>query len=302
MQPGRDMQQHVASPTLHGRKAIVTGGGRGLGRVMALALAGAGVDVAITGARSVAELDDTVAAARMAGGGRCLAFTADVSDATACANVVRQVEDVFGRIDILVNNAARGPTEQSAALPGRHAPPFWDADPDAWMRMMATNIAGPFLMARFCAPLMIRAGHGRIINISTSRPTMVLPHAGPYGPSKAALESCTRIWAAELEGTGVTANVLLPGGPSDTALIPGHVGGRSNGHRAGKEPRGIEGPVEGGLLPPEIMATPLLWLASDEAGVINGRRFVARDWDPDLPFAQAAANAEAARTDWPHIV
>lgn len=296
------MQQHVPSPTLRGRKAIVTGGGRGLGRVMALALTGAGVDVAITGARSIAELDDTVAAANCAGGGRCVAMAADVADAAACAQVVRRVEELFGGIDILVNNAARGPTEQASSTTNQGAPPFWDADPDAWLRMMTTNIGGPFLMARFCAPLMIRAGHGRIINISTSRPTMVLPRAGPYGATKAALEACTRIWAGELAGTGVTVNVLLPGGPSDTALIPGPVGGRSNGHRAGKEPRGIEGPVEGGLLPPGIMAPPLLWLASDEAGTINGRRFVARDWDPDLPLAQAAALAEAASIDWPHIL
>lgn len=296
------MQQQLPSPTLHGRKAIVTGGGRGLGRVMALALISAGVDVAITGARSVTELNDTVNAARALGGGRCIALTADVSDIAICADMIRQVEDAFGGIDILVNNAARGPTEQSAAIAQHGAPHFWEADPDAWLRMIATNVGGPFIMARLCAPAMIRAGHGRIINISTSRPTMLLPRAGPYGAAKAALEASSRTWAAELEGTGVTVNVLLPGGPSDTALIPGPVGGRSNGYRAGKEPLGVEGPVEGGLLPPEIMAPPLLWLASDEAGAVNGRRFVARDWDPDLPFARAAANAEAPRVDWPHII
>lgn len=290
------------SPTLSGRRAIVTGGGRGLGRVMALALIRAGADVAITGARSASQLHDTVEAARLLKGGRCIALTADVRDQAICADVVRQVEDAFGGIDILVNNAARGPTEQSLSSPQPGSPRFWEADPDAWLRMIATNIGGPFIMARLCAPGMIRAGHGRIINISTSRPTMLLPRAGPYGATKAALEACTRTWAAELEGTGVTVNALLPGGPSDTALIPGPVGGRSNGYRAGKEPRGVEGPVEGGLLPPEIMAPPLLWLASDESGAINGRRFVARDWDPDLPFAQAAVRAEAARLDWPHII
>ncbi len=289
-------------PRLDGRKAIVTGGGRGLGRVMALALVTAGVDVVITGARSAEELERTAAEANALNAGRCIGLIADVSDAAQCAQVHEQALAAFGRIDILVNNAARGPTEQSGETLHGARPRFWESDPDAYMRMVATNMGGPFLMARACAPAMIAAGHGRIINISTSRPTMMIERAGPYGPAKAMLEASSRVWASELDGTGVTVNVLLPGGPADTALIPGAVGERSNGYRPGKEPLGQEGFVTGGLLPPDLMIAPLLWLVSDEAGAVTGRRFVARDWDPDLPLDAALLQAEGARAQWPHII
>lgn len=289
-------------PVLRGRRAIVTGGGRGLGRVMALALVEAGADVAITGARSQGELDATLAEARALGGGRCIAIRADVSDPADCARTHAEAVSAFGGVDILVNNAARGPAEQVASDGEGAKPRFWEADPAAYLRMLATNIGGVFLMARTCVPDMIAAGHGRIVNISTSRPTMLIPRSGPYGAAKTTVEASSRIWASELQGTGVTVNVLLPGGASDTALIPGAVGERSNGYRAGKEPLGCEGLVEGGLLPAEIMAPPVLWLVSDEAAAVTGRRFVARDWDPDLPFAEALAQAESPRIDWPQII
>jgi 3-oxoacyl-[acyl-carrier protein] reductase len=148
---------------------------------------------------------------------------------------------------------------------------------------------------------MIERGFGRIVNISTSRPTMVYPHGGIYGPAKAALEASSLIWARQLEGTGVTVNVLLPGGPADTALIPGEVGGRAAAFSAGKDAPGREGFVQG-LLPPEIMAPPILWLASDASNAITGGRFVARDWDPDLTPEQASIRARAPSIDWPHVI
>lgn len=292
----------AGAPRLAGRTAIVTGGGRGLGKVMALALVKAGVDVLITGARSVAELDDTTAEARALGGGRCFARRADVSDPGQCEQVHAEAVERFGLVDILVNNAARGPTEPGGAASDGGRPRFWESDADAYLRMIGTNVGGPFLMARCCVPAMVAAGHGRIINISTSRPTMLIERSGPYGATKTMLEASSRTWASELAGTGVTVNVLLPGGPADTALIPGAVGERSNGYRAGKEPLGQEGVVTGGLLPPELMVPPLLWLASDDAADVTGRRFLARDWDPDLPFAAALAQAEGPRARWPHVI
>lgn len=86
--------------------------------------------------------------------------------------------------------------------------------------MLLADIGGPFLMTRACVPVMIAQGFGRIVNISTSRSTMVRVGQDPYGPTKAALEASSRIWATELAGTGVIVDVLLPGGPCDTALIP----------------------------------------------------------------------------------
>jgi 3-oxoacyl-[acyl-carrier protein] reductase len=298
------MTTHATSQALDlsGRRAIVTGGGRGLGRVMALALVGAGADVVITGARSLDELERTAAEAEAMGKGRCVSVRADVSDSEDCARALEEAQAAIGSIDTVVNNAARGAAEQPGWVPGQGRPRFWEVDPEVYARMVATNVCGPFYMARLCAPAMIAAGWGRIVNISTSRPTMIMPHAAAYGLSKAALETATRVWARELDGTGVTVNVLLPGGASDTALIPGAVGERSNGYRAGKGPLGREGFVEGGLLPPEIMAPPLLWLASSASDGVTGRRFVARDWDPDPAPGEAALQAEAIRTDWPHII
>lgn len=258
-------------PSLLGRNVIVTGGSRGLGKVMALALIEHGANVMITGARSTDDLAATEAEAKAIGGGECLAMLADIGDPESCECVVRETTAAFGSVDVLFNNAARGPgetvkilVENAARGPLEGSGPggrFWEGDVDGHIAMLLANIGGPFLMTRACVPGMISRGFGRIVNISTSRSTMVRVGQGPYGPTKAALEASSRIWATELAGTGVTVNVLLPGGPCDTALIPGDaVGTRAAPFKAGAGPRGQEGKVAG-LLPPAIMGPPALWLA-----------------------------------------
>lgn len=285
--------------TLSGRSAIVTGGARGLGKVMALALAESGADVLITASRSPDQVSATLAEGSEATGS-IHGIIADSSDAADCRRVADLAMERFGRIDILVNNAARGSREQSAATDVR--PPFWEIEEGAVERMVLTNLAGPFLMARCVVPCMIERGFGRIVNISTSRSTMRLFRGGPYGPTKAALEAATGIWARELEGTGVTVNALLPGGASDTDLIPGGgVGRRAIGFAPGKAPLGQEGRTDG-LLPPWIMAAPIRWLASDSSAAFTGRRFVARDWDVDLPPDEAAKRAVQAPCEQPAII
>lgn len=279
-----------AYPSLVGRSVIVTGGGRGLGRVMALALVGQGARVMITGARSEAELEATRRDAEALGVGECRTMLADVSDAAACEAVVAATIAAFGRVDVLVNNAGL-PSYSAAPTPGKPYP-FWTADPDGYRRLVETNFVGPFLMARAVTPHMLARGFGKLVNVTTSRPTMMLKGAGPYGPTKAGLEAATLVWAQDLAGAGVTANVLLPGGASDTALIWGEVGGRTDPtFQAGKGPVGKEGDASGGLLPPEVMGPPILWLAADESNGVSGRRVVARDWDADLPPAEAAERA-----------
>ena len=306
--------------SLAGRAVIVTGGGRGLGRVMALALVEQGANVMITGTRAPDELDATVTEATALRAGRCISVRADVSDVGDCGKVVEATLGAFGSVDILVNNAARGPMEQldeaarqlrlQRGLPtapsttggGQSGERFWEGSVDGNLRMLMTNFGGPYLMARACVPWMVERGFGRIINISIARATMIRLAQGPYGPLKAALEASTRIWAAELDGTGVTANILLPGGAADTSAIPGDgVGNRAAPFVAGDGPRGQEG-IARGLLPPAIMAPPLLWLASDDSNGVTGRRFVARDWSDALLPAAAARHAEAGRIDWPHII
>jgi 3-oxoacyl-[acyl-carrier protein] reductase len=289
--------------SLKDRVVIITGGGRGLGRVMAMALVEQGARVMITALRSPQDMDETAAAAKALGGGELRGMVADVSDPEACAAVAKATLDAFGRIDVLINNAARPSREAADVGPGGQLLKFWDADVEGFRTMAATNIVGPFLMAQAVAPHMIQAGFGKIINISTSRITMILQGGSPYGACKAALEACSVTWAKDVEGTGVTVNVLLPGGAADTALIPGVVGGRAiPGFKPGKGPLGQEGRVVGGLLPPEVMAAPALWLCADESNGYNGRRVVGRDWDPDLPPSEAVAMAMQPKHDAPLVM
>ncbi len=295
----------MSNASLSGRAAIITGGGRGLGKVMALALAKNGVRVAITASRSKSDLDQTKAEIDAIAPNLCLPILADVSDWSACERVEHETLSAFGRLDILVNNAARGSYELAGdgpiGPPGAPAPPFWDISVDAFRNMLDVNFMGALLMAKAVAPTMIAQRYGRIINISTSRPTMARANMGIYGPIKAALETATLIWAKELADTGVTANVLLPGGATDTAIIPGAVGERADPNfRQGKGAKGQEG--QGMFMPPEIMAAPIVWLAGEASGAITGRRFIARDWDPDLPGDQAAEGAMQAPTDAPTIM
>lgn len=288
-------------PSLEGRAIIVTGGGRGLGRAMAEALVDAGADVMLTGGHAAAELEAAKAELAARGGGRCAAMLADVGDAAACEAVAAATVAAFGRVDVLINNAARA---GNTVYPGKtyaDQPRFWEADPDIYADLVHTNLVGPFLMTRAVLPGMLAQGFGRIINISTSRPTMLFGSAGPYGPAKAALEANSRVWAGQLEGTGVTVNVLLPGGAADTALIPGP----GVGTRAGPW-NPADGPFQEGrntrLWPPEVMVAPALWLASDASNGVNGQRFVGCNWNPALPADEAAAISRAACIDTPHII
>ena len=132
-----------------------------------------------------------------------------------------------------------------------------------------TNVNGPFLMARAATPHMVRAGWGRIVNISMNRSTMRRAGFSPYGPSKAALESETVIWAQDLAGTGVTVNALLPGGATLTGMIPA----------------AFPESARSRLLDPAIMVPPLLWLVSSAADAISGRRVIANQWDDANPLA-----------------
>ncbi|MBL8386024.1 MAG: SDR family oxidoreductase [Burkholderiales bacterium] len=274
--------------SLRDRVVVITGGGRGLGLAMARALARAGCRVAISGARDGADL--AAAAAELggiAGAGRVLARRADVASWEDCQALAGAVLERFGRIDALVNNAGRGMLEISPRFNTEPAL-FWTADPQGVRNIVDANVLGPFLMARACTPHMVAQGFGRIVNISTSLPTMVRKGYSPYGPSKAALEAMTAVWARDLDGTGVTVNALLPGGATDTRLLPGSGPGR----------RGADGQ----LLAPELMAAPIVWLVSDASAASNGARYIARDWDPALPADQAAARARGPAHAVPAIL
>ena len=138
-------------------------------------------------------------------------------------------------------------------------------------------------MASAVVPHMVDQGWGRIINVTTSLDTMFLPGCGAYGPSKASLEANTRIMANDLGGTGVTANVLIPGGPANTRMIT--------------KATGI--PRED-LIQPEVMQAPSAWLCTDEANDTSGMRFIAALWDENQPLAKRLEQA-GAPTAWAQI-
>jgi NAD(P)-dependent dehydrogenase (short-subunit alcohol dehydrogenase family) len=262
---------------LAGKTAIVTGGGRGLGRAMALGLVRAGANVVITAARGRREIQAVADEAKAAKSGVIRALTADVTSEEDCRSVVGGAISEFGAIHILVNNAGRGMrfvSETFLETPTR----FWQTDPAVWRMIVDTNVNGPFLMARAAAPHMIRQRWGRIVNISMNYETVRRAGFSPYGPSKAALEAETIIWAQDLAGTGVTVNSLLPGGATDTGMVPADAPAQ----------------IRKRLLRPEIVVPPLLWLASDISGKVTGARFVASLWDSSLPPEKAAERARSS--------
>ncbi|GGD79398.1 SDR family NAD(P)-dependent oxidoreductase [Croceicoccus mobilis] len=288
---------------LAGRTVLVTGGGRGFGRELALAFVRAGANVAVTAHRSRDELDATVAMAETLARGRTLGVIADAASQKDCDALVDTIGTRFGAVDILVNNAARGPIDAMPSYDIGKPLPFWSADAQRYAEVVQTNVVGPFLLARAFAPGMVERGFGRIINISTSRPTMIRRGAGPYGATKAALEASTRVWADDLDGTGVTVNALLPGAASDTALIPGgDVGTRAAADfRPGHGPRGDLGRISG-LLPADILVPPALWLSSRFSDGFTGRRLIAKDWDPHIDPAKALLAAADEASTMPNIL
>jgi NAD(P)-dependent dehydrogenase (short-subunit alcohol dehydrogenase family) len=262
-----------ASQTHAGRVAIVTGGARGLGEVMTLALAKAGAKVLIVG-RDRGALEDCRRVANVDGEART--FAADLTEDGACQATVDEALAHFGRVDILINNA--GTTIELMRRQSGEAPPTYEnIHPDEFRRIMDVNTVSPFFMSRAAIPAMRKNGWGRIINITTSLDTMWRKGLIPYGSSKAANEANCVALAEELIGTGITVNVLTPGGPADTRMI------------ANTGPRDK-------LIPPGKMVAPMLWLTSIESDGVTAKRFIAARWDETAPSAVAvrAAGAPAA--------
>jgi len=253
------------------KAVIVTGAASGIGRAIAVGLAADGHDVTAVdrNGAALAELAGQVADLR----GRVHVVTADLAQPDSFAHAVGAALIRFGRIDVLVNNAGIG---QAAVRPDQRANPirFWETTPEQWARFLAVNATAPINMARAVLPYMLAAKAGRIVTVTTSLGTMVRAGHLLYGSAKAAAESAMAVLSADLAGTGVTSNVLVPGGTTNTALV-GEAGD----------------PMK--MLQPEIMLPPLRWLLSGEAATVNGRRFIAADWDVALAPAAAAEKAGA---------
>lgn len=186
---------------LRGKTALVTGAGRGLGRAVALRLAQEGVRVALV-ARHQPDVE-AVAAEIRALGGTAAAFAADVGDKRAVHPLAAQIAEALGPVDLLVNNASTlGAVPLELLL---------DTECEELEAVLATNLVGPFRLTKLLAGPMVLRGEGLVVNLSSDAAVEAYPTWGAYSVSKAALDHLSRIFAAELEGTGVRFVAFDPG-------------------------------------------------------------------------------------------
>lgn len=262
---------------LRGKVAIVTGAGttNGLGHAMALALVHAGARVAMLDVDAEALGRSAADVCALGGPGSVHAIVADVTRPEDAERAVRETIADLGGLHILINNAGINPRIDA----GPEGLVFSNIAPETWASTIDVNVNGPFLMARAAVGHMVAQGWGRIIGVTTSLDTMI--RSAPYGPSKAAHEALVAVIAREVEGSGVTANVLIPGAAANTNMVPSD---RDRGE----------------LLAPEVMQAPAVWLASTASNGCNGRRVIAQFWDEELPIEERLAKASAP-TAWPQL-
>jgi NAD(P)-dependent dehydrogenase (short-subunit alcohol dehydrogenase family) len=245
---------------LTGKRALITGGGKGLGKIIAAALARAGADVVIS-ARTLADCQAVAAEITAATGRRAVAVAADVTKGDDVDRLAAESERALGPIDILVNNAGvniRGAADE-----------LTEAD---WDTVIDVNLKGPFLLSRRIAPGMAARGWGRIINLGSIMSVIALPGRAPYAAAKAGVLNLTRVLALEYATRGVTVNALCPG-PFATDMNKPLLDDPEK-YRAfvSKIPMGRWGELH------EI-AGPALFLASDASSFVTGSAlFVDGGW------------------------
>jgi len=243
---------------LNGVRVVITGATSGLGAAMAAALTQAGARVMVT------SRDQDRAESTSTGlGSSAIPCRLDVRDERSVAACVDQARDVWGGIDMLVNNAGIGMRTVNPRFLSEPQP-FWDVSPAGFRDVVETKLVGCFLMARAVVPTMLEAGGGRVVNISMNQQTMTRRGFVPYGPAGASVEALSRVMAADLAGSSVTVNILLPGGA---------------GTRTGMVPEEAPDDVRARLQDPAVIGPPIVWLASDQAAGVHDRRIVATEFD-----------------------
>lgn len=252
---------------------IITGAARGMGQVMATALLENGYTVACVDVDNPALESLTHQLKEFERSGRLLAYCADISVAETAPRIVASILERCGAVHGLINNAGLpkfivNPEDQPDQKGQR--PRLWEVSHDQFNRYFDVQVLGAFNFSKAAIPPMIAGGRGRVVNVTTNFTTMLEPGTGPYGPSKAANEAMAAVLAQELDGTGVTVNVLNPGGKVSTRpLAPG----------------------EPAALRPEIMAEPIRWLMSDASSRCTGKRIRANAWDTTVDPSAASEEA-----------
>jgi len=250
---------------LDGRIAVVTGGGRGIGRGISELLAAEGAIVAVNYRRDREAADETVAAIEAAGG-VARAYQADVDDRDACAQMVDAVVADLGGIDLLVCNAGIASRGRSVA----------DTDPDEMIRVVTTHAIGPHHMARLALPSMrdragAAGGRGDIVMISSVATSHMGPNGAPYNMGKAAMEALALTLAKEERPHGIHVNIVAPG------LVETDMGLRlaraMTGQREMEDLRSLDAVSPfGRVCQPIDVANVVLWLCSAGSGYVTGQR------------------------------
>jgi NAD(P)-dependent dehydrogenase (short-subunit alcohol dehydrogenase family) len=255
---------------LTGRTVFLTGAAGGIGRVLAKAFLEAGATV-------VAADLDAAGLAKLGTAKKLATRVLDIADAAACEAALRE-----SQVDILINNAGMG-MHQVRETCMTDLVRIEEITPEFWSRMISTNLSGAWHLTRAAVPGMRKRGWGRILNVTTSFFSMLRGRFHPYGPAKAGLEAMSAGHASEFEGTGITVNVVIPGGPADTPMVPA-----------------VSGLRREDLVPPAKMAPPMLWLCTRAADTVTGKRYIAADWDDALPPEAARREAESP-IGWPQL-
>ena len=247
---------------VEGRVALVTGGGRGIGRGISELLASEGATVAVNYRRDADAAADTVAAIRAAGG-QASAFQASVDDPQACATLVDAVVAEFGRLDILVCNAGIASRGKSVA----------ETDPEEMVRVVAAHAFGPHHLARLAIPHLRMGGRGDIVMISSVATSHHSANGAPYNMGKAAMEALAFTLAKEERAHGIHVNIVAPG------LVETEMGVRLarsfTGNRQLEDLRSLDAAAPfGRVCQPLDVANVVLWLCSAGAGYVTGQRIV----------------------------
>lgn len=247
---------------LEAKVAVITGGGRGIGRAMALKFAGEGAAVVVA-ARTKTEIEAVAKEVRNAGG-RAAAVATDVAEERQCQHLVRAAMAEFGGVDILVNNAGEyGPVR-----------PVEEITPAEWDRVIAVHLRGAYLLTRLVLPAMYARGSGAILNISSLSAKSAFAWGSPYAAAKAGMLGLTRVVAAEAARKGVRVNAICPGPVTETRMSKdlGHVLAQRLGVSEEDQLKGFLNTIlQGRGQTADEVAAAALFLCSEQSSAITGQ-------------------------------